>query len=80
MIQQNAFLVGKKSLKFFMSEEDFRFADTFLSENAGFTLESVALLKPQFVGWFIEHITQNPVWVAFCRCRFVLDGARSRQF
>lgn len=49
VIQQNAFLDGKKSLKFFMSEEDFRFADTFLSENAGFTLESVALLKPQFV-------------------------------
>lgn len=49
VIQQNAFLAGKKSLKFFMSEEDFRFADTFLSENAGFTLESVALLKPQFV-------------------------------
>ena len=43
VIQQNAFLAGKKSLKFFMSEEDFRFADTFLSENAGFTLESVAL-------------------------------------
>lgn len=49
VIQQNAFLDGKKSLKFFMSEEDFRLADTFLSENAGFTLESVALLKPQFV-------------------------------
>lgn len=49
VIQQNAFLSGKRTLQMYMNEDDFKFANAFLMQHAGFTLESVSLLKPQFV-------------------------------
>jgi hypothetical protein len=61
VIQQNAFLAGKKSLKFFMSEEDFRFADTFLSEKCRLYTRKCGAAKTTICACAVQRTTGSHI-------------------
>ncbi|MBN2764836.1 MAG: TraB/GumN family protein [Paludibacteraceae bacterium] len=48
-IQENAFLSSGKSVISSINKDDFEIAATFFTQQAGFSLESVAALKPQYI-------------------------------